>query len=51
VAEGGGGTIIATAEVAAPPDRVFRALTEPEELGRWWRDPDYYRTAGWKTNL
>jgi len=51
VADGRGGRIIATAEVAVPPERVFRALTEPEELGRWWRHPDYYSTAGWKTNL
>ena len=23
-------------EIAAPPDAVFRALTEPGELDRWW---------------
>jgi hypothetical protein len=30
VADGGGGTIIATAEIALPPERVFRALTTDE---------------------
>ena len=30
VADGGGGTILATAQVAASPDRVFQALTTDE---------------------
>jgi uncharacterized protein YndB with AHSA1/START domain len=33
VADGGGGTIIAVAEVAGPPERVFRALTTNEVAG------------------
>ena len=49
--DAGGGTIIATAEVAAPPERVFRALTEPDDLERWWGHPDYYSTEGWKLDL
>ena len=44
VADGAGGTIIATAEVGAPLEHVFRALTEPEQLERWWKHPDYYST-------
>jgi uncharacterized protein YndB with AHSA1/START domain len=43
VADGAGGTIIATAEVAGSPERVFRALSE-RELERWWKHPDYYLT-------
>ena len=25
-----------TREIAAPPERVFRALTNPEDLAKWW---------------
>ena len=50
VADGGGGTIIATAEVAAPPERVFRALTT-NEVERWWGHPDFYRQTDWKATL
>lgn len=50
VADGGGGTIIATAEVAASPERVFRALTT-DEVERWWGHPDFYRQTGWKADL
>ena len=50
VADGGGGMIIATAEVAASPERVFRALTT-NEVERWWGHPDFYRQTGWTAEL
>jgi uncharacterized protein YndB with AHSA1/START domain len=50
VADGGGGTIIAVAEVAGPPERVFRALTT-NEVERWWGHPDSYRQTGWAADL
>lgn len=50
VADGGGGTIIATAEVAAPPERVFRALTT-DEVERWWGHPDFYRMTEWNADF
>ena len=50
VADGGGGTIIATAEVPAPPERVFRALTT-NEVERWWGHTESYRQEGWKADL
>ena len=50
VADRGGGTIIATAEVDAPPERVFRALTT-DEVERWWGHPDYYRQTDWRADL
>lgn len=31
--------------IAATPERVFRALTEPAELVQWWRIPDAYATT------
>lgn len=48
VADIGGGTIIATVEIGAPPERVFRALTTPEELLRWWGAEGEYRTTEWE---
>ncbi len=41
------GVILASIEIAAPPERVFRALTDPNELVRWWGSPDTYRTEEW----
>lgn len=32
--------IISEIEIAAPPDRVFRALTNSSELGRWFTNPE-----------
>jgi len=42
--------IIATANVAARPERVFQALTT-DDVERWWGHPDFYRPANWKANL
>lgn len=50
VADGGGGMIIATVEVPAPPERVFRALTT-SEVERWWGHPGFYRQEEWKADL
>lgn len=50
VADGGGGTIIATAEVAAPPERVFQAFTT-NEVERWWKAEGFYRWENWKAQL
>jgi uncharacterized protein YndB with AHSA1/START domain len=50
VADGGGGTIIATAEIAAPPERVFQALTT-NEVERWWGHSDFYRQQDWMADL
>jgi uncharacterized protein YndB with AHSA1/START domain len=38
------GTILATVEIAAPPERVFRALTT-DDITRWWGSPETYRTT------
>jgi uncharacterized protein YndB with AHSA1/START domain len=44
------GTILATVEIAAPPDRVFRALSS-EEIVHWWGAEGVYRTTAWKGEL
>jgi uncharacterized protein YndB with AHSA1/START domain len=50
VADGGGGTIVATAELAAPPERIFHALTT-DEVERWWGHPEYYCMKEWAADL
>jgi len=44
------GVILARVEIAAPPERVFRALTT-EELTRWWGADELYRTTGFVIDL
>jgi len=39
--------IVGEVEVAAPPDRVFLALTDPAQLIRWWGD-DICKTSVWE---
>ena len=44
------GIIRATVDIAAPPERVFAALTEPEQLAAWWGG-ELYRTYDWQMEL
>jgi uncharacterized protein YndB with AHSA1/START domain len=37
--------------VAAPPERVFQALTDPEQMPRWWGQQGRYRITEWKADL
>ena len=43
--------IVGEVEIAAPPERVFAALTDPAELGAWWGNDDAYRTFDWVSDL
>jgi uncharacterized protein YndB with AHSA1/START domain len=43
-------TVIATVDVAMPPERVFQALNT-NEIERWWGSPDTYRMTEWMANL
>ncbi|MFO0591165.1 MAG: SRPBCC domain-containing protein [Polyangiaceae bacterium] len=45
------GTILATVDIAAPVERVYRALTTPEELVRWWGSDTMYRTTAWTADV
>lgn len=45
------GTIFATVEIAAPPERVFTALTSAADVVKWWGSDDTYRTAEWTMPL
>lgn len=40
------GTILASVEIAAPIERVFRAVSS-DEITRWWGSADTYRTTRW----
>ena len=37
--------------VAAPPARVFQAITDPEQMPRWWGANDAYRIKQVKSDL
>jgi uncharacterized protein YndB with AHSA1/START domain len=51
VADVGEGTILAKVEIAAAPERVYLALTSPDELVKWWGSADDYRTTAWTADL
>ena len=44
-------SIVGEVDLAAPPERVFAALTDPAELGAWWGDTENYRTFDWVSDL
>ena len=50
VADIGGGTILATVDIAVPGERVWKALTS-EEVTRWWGSPETYQTSGWTADV
>jgi len=50
VADLHGGTILATVDIAAAPERVFRALTTDEALA-WWGSDETYRTTAWTSDV
>ena len=43
--------IVESIDIAAPPECVFRALTEPEALLAWWGDPTSYPSTHWEMEL
>ncbi|MDW6024075.1 SRPBCC domain-containing protein [Mesorhizobium sp. BAC0120] len=45
IADVSAGLILATVTIAASPERVFHALTDPTELPRWWGSDELYRTT------
>lgn len=45
------GTILATVDIAVPPQRVFTAITDGDEIVKWWGSSDLYRTTSWVSDL
>ncbi len=44
------GLILASVEIAAPPERVFAALSTAE-VAEWWGSPDSYRVTKWTADV
>jgi len=44
-------TIVAEIFIAAPPERVFEAITDPAQMPRWWGQRDMYRITESKVDL
>ena len=51
IADVSAGVILATVTIAASPERVFRAITEPGEIVRWWGSDELYRTTSHTADL
>ena len=45
-----GETVMASAEIEAPPERIFRALVS-KEVEQWWGSADTYRMTDWAADL
>lgn len=45
------GLILANVDLAAAPDRVFRALTTGDEVTKWWVRPGVFDTREWTGDL
>jgi uncharacterized protein YndB with AHSA1/START domain len=45
------GTVHVVADIAAKPEAVFRALTDPDEIVKWWGADGVYRTDRFEADL
>lgn len=43
--------ILADIFVAAPPERVFEAISDPQQLRQWWGQNGMYRSTKWEADL
>jgi uncharacterized protein YndB with AHSA1/START domain len=43
--------IVAEIQIAAPPDRVFQAITDPKQVPQWWGQQGMYRVTEWEADL
>lgn len=50
VADVTSGMLLASVEIGAPPERVFRALASAE-ITQWWGSVDTYQTTKWTGDL
>jgi uncharacterized protein YndB with AHSA1/START domain len=44
-------TVIAEIFIAAPPMRVFEAITDPQQMARWWGQAGLYRVTQQQVDL
>jgi uncharacterized protein YndB with AHSA1/START domain len=45
------GSIAGEIFIAAPPERVFQAISDPAQLSQWWGQQGMYRVTEWKGDL
>lgn len=50
VADVAAGMLLATVEIKATPERVFRALAS-EDIAKWWGSPELYRVTEWSGDV
>ncbi len=50
VADVARGVVLASVEIAAPIERVFRAITS-DEITKWWGSPEAYRTTEYTADV
>ena len=43
--------VVAEIFIAAPPERVFHAITDPQQMPKWWGQPGLYRVTEWQGDL
>jgi len=43
--------VIAEVFIAAPPTRVFEAITDPSQVSKWWGQPGLYRVTEQKSDV
>lgn len=43
--------IVAEIHIAAPPERVFQALTDPAQVPQWWGEAGIYRCTKFESDL
>jgi uncharacterized protein YndB with AHSA1/START domain len=43
--------VVAEVFIAAPPERVFQAITDPTQMPLWWGQQGLYRVTQWKADL
>ena len=43
--------VLAEVFIAAPPERVFQAITDPKQMPLWWGQQGLYRVTEWKADV
>jgi uncharacterized protein YndB with AHSA1/START domain len=43
--------VVAELFIAAPPERVFQAITDPAQATLWWGQPGLYRVTEWQGDV
>ncbi|HVO62628.1 MAG TPA: SRPBCC domain-containing protein [Terriglobales bacterium] len=44
-------TVTAEIRIAAPPERVFAAITDPQQVTKWWGQQNMYKITHWQNDL